>query len=86
MKTGNGLAISSIQEPSTPPEEEPDDESQKEEKKQPLAVIPYVSEQIRKICEKFNLKVVFKSGLMQGRSQDLEKGGLKIKSSARKKI
>ena len=34
-----------------------------EEKKQPLAVIPYVSglsEWIRKACEKFNLKVVFK--------------------------
>ena len=62
-------AISSyIQEPSVPPEEEEPDygESQEEEeKRQPLAVIPYVSgmsEQIRKACEKFNLKVVFKSG------------------------
>ena len=60
---------SSIQKPSTPPEEEPDEEpddeeSQKEEK-QPLAVIPYVSgvsERIRKACEKYNLKIVFKSG------------------------
>ena len=37
-----------------------------EEEKQPPAVIPYVSgvsEQIRKACEKFNLKVVYKSGL-----------------------
>ncbi len=57
---------SSIQEPPTPPMEEPDEESQEEEeRKQPLAVIPYVSgvsEWIRKACEKFNLKVVFKSG------------------------
>ena len=61
---------SSIQKPSALPEEEPDEEpddeeSQKEEEKQPLAVIPYVSdvsEQIRKACEKYNLKVVFKSG------------------------
>ena len=61
---------SSIQKPSAPPEEEPDEEpddeeSQKEEEKQPLAVIPYVSgvsERIRKACEKYNLKVVFKSG------------------------
>ena len=39
----------------------------KEEKKQALAVIPYVSgvcEWIRKSYEKFNLKVVFKSGAM----------------------
>ena len=63
-------AISSIQKPSAPPEEEPDEEpdneeSQKEEEKQPLAVIPYVSgvsERIRKACEKYNFKVVFKSG------------------------
>ena len=61
---------SSIQEPPTPPEEEsdeePDDEgSQEDERKPPLAVIPYVSgvsERIRKACEKFNLRVVFKSG------------------------
>ena len=61
---------SSIQKPSATPEEEPDEEpddeeSQKEEEKQPLAIIPYVSgvsERIRKACEKYNLKVVFKSG------------------------
>ena len=61
---------SSIQEPPTPPEEEvdeePDDEgSQEDERKPPLAVIPYVSgvsERIRKACEKFDLRVVFKSG------------------------
>ena len=61
---------SSIQKPSAPPEEErdmePDDEgSQEEERKQSLAVIPYVScvsERIRKACEKFDLRVVFKSG------------------------
>ena len=62
--------ISSIQKPSAPPEEpdeEPgDEESQEEEEKQPLAVIPYVSgvsESIRKACEKYDLKVIFKSGL-----------------------
>ena len=55
----------SIQEPSTSPEEEgPDDESQKEEKKQPLAVIPYVSDESEQIRKEFNLKVVFKSGPM----------------------
>ena len=44
--------------------EEPDEEESQEEK-QPLAVIPYVScvsERIRKAYEKFNLKVVFRSG------------------------
>ena len=38
----------------------------REEEKQPLAVIPYasgVSEWIRKVCGKYNLKVVFKLGL-----------------------
>ena len=62
-------AISSfIQKPSPLPEEEldeePDDEESQKEK-QPLAVILYVSgvsERIRKACEKYNLKVVFKSG------------------------
>ena len=64
---------SSMQKPSAPPEEEPDhadeepddEESQKEEEKQPLAVIPYVSGvsvRIRKACEKYNFKVVFKLG------------------------
>ena len=60
---------SSLQEPSTPPEEsdeEPDDEgSQEDERKPPLAVIPYVSgasERIRKACEKFDVRVVFKLG------------------------
>ena len=51
-----------MQKPSTPPED-PDDEEPQE--KPPLVVIPYVSgvsERIRKACEKFNLKVVFKSG------------------------
>ena len=58
-----------MQKSSAPPEEEPDkepddEESQKEEK-QSLAVIPYVSglnERIRKACERYNFKVVFKSG------------------------
>ena len=56
---------SSMQKSSTPPEEEPDNEESQEEEKQPLVVIPYVSgvsERIRKACERFNLKVVFKSG------------------------
>ena len=57
----------SMQIPSTSPEEpdeEPDDEESQEEEKQPLAVTPYVSgvsEQIRKPCEKYNFKVIFKS-------------------------
>ena len=59
-----------MQKPSAPPEEEPneepdDEESQKEEEKQPLAVFPHVSgmsEPIRKACEKYNFKVIFKSG------------------------
>jgi hypothetical protein len=40
--------------------------SQEEERKRPLAVIPYVSgvrERIRKTYEKFDLRVVFISGL-----------------------
>ena len=42
-----------------------EEEDSQEEEKQPLAVIPYVSgvsERIRKACEKFILKVVFRSG------------------------
>ena len=57
-------AISSLKRSTTPPEEL-DEEKSQEEEKQPLAVIPYVSdmsEQIRKACEKLNLKFVFKSG------------------------
>ena len=49
----------------TPPEEPGEPGHQEEEEKQPLAVIPDVSgvsEWIRKACEKYNLKVVFKSG------------------------
>ena len=50
----------------SPLEEEPGEPGHQEEKeKQPLAVIAYVSgvsEWIRKACEKYNLKVVFKSG------------------------
>ncbi len=56
--------------PATPPEVKPDDEpnyegSQEEGRKQPLATILYVSgasEQIRKTYEKFNLRILFKSG------------------------
>ena len=47
------------------PEEEPGEPGHQEEEKQPLADVPYVSgvsKQISKICEKYNLKVVFKSG------------------------
>ena len=70
MSESSGEVFFFLQKPSTPPEEEPDvepddEESQKEEEKQPLAVIPYVSgvsERIRKACEKYNFKVVFKSG------------------------
>ena len=57
---------SSIQATSTSPlEEEPGEPGHQEEEKQPLAVIAYVSgvsEWIRKACEKYNLKGVFKSG------------------------
>ena len=45
-----------------PPEDADDEESQE---KPSLVTIPYVSgasERIRKACEKFGLKVVFKSG------------------------
>ena len=55
-------SISSMQKPSTPPEDADDEESQE---KPSLVTIPYVSgvsERIRKACEKFGLKVVFKSG------------------------
>ena len=58
-------AISSSLQESTAPTEESDEEESQEDEKQPLAVIPYVSgvsERIRKACEKFNLRVVFKSG------------------------
>ena len=59
-------SISSTQKRSTTPPEEPEEPGyQEEEEKQPLAVIPYVggvNEWIRKACDKYNLKVVFKSG------------------------
>ena len=59
-------SISSSTQKTTASEEEPGEPGyQEEEEKQPLAVIPYVSgvsEWIRKACEKYNLKVVFKSG------------------------
>ena len=59
-------SVPSLQRPTTSTEEELDEEEDsQEEEKQPLAVIPYVSgvsERIRKACEKFNLKVGFKSG------------------------
>ena len=41
-----------------------DEEQEKEKEKEPLVVIPYVtgmSEDIRQVCRKFNIRVVFKS-------------------------
>ena len=58
-------SISTQKTSATPPEEPGEPGHQEEEEKQPLAVIPYISgisEWIRKACEKYNLKVVFKSG------------------------
>ena len=46
-------------------DEEPDNKGSQEDERKPLAVTPYVSsvsERIRKACEKFDLRVVFKSG------------------------
>ena len=58
------ISSSTDKTPTTPPEPgEPG--HQEEEEQQSLAVIPYVggvSERIRKACEKYNLKVVYKSG------------------------
>ena len=50
--------------PSTPPEETGNEEPQEEEKLLVVTIpyVPGVSEWMRKACEKFDLKVVFKSG------------------------
>ena len=46
-------------------EETPVSSPEEEQEKEPLVVIPYVagmSEDIRRVCRKFNIRVVFKSG------------------------
>ena len=65
----NGFPANFIRNASTPPMQETApmsgrDEGQEREK-EPLVVIPYVagmSEDIRRVCRKFNIRVVFKSG------------------------
>ena len=65
----NGYPANFIRDASTPPMQETADTSGREEEqereKEPLVVIPYVagmSEDIRRVCRKFNIRVVFKSG------------------------
>ena len=68
----NGYPSSFIRDASTPPMQETADTSgrdEEQEKKEPLVVIPYVagmSEDIRRVCRKFNIRVVFKSDQGQG--------------------
>ena len=64
----NGYPASFIRDASTPPMQETADTSgrdeEQEKEKEPLVVIPYVagmSEDIRRVCRKFNIRVVFKS-------------------------
>ena len=59
--------VSSLRNASAPPKQETADVSspEEEQEKGPLVVIPYVagmSEDIRRVCRKFNIRVVFKSG------------------------
>ena len=65
----NGYPANFIHDASTPPMQETADTSGRDEgqerEKEPLVVIPYVagvSEGIRRVCRKFNIRVVFKSG------------------------
>ena len=63
----NGYPANFIRNASTPPTQETADVSspEEEQEKGPLVVIPYVvgmSEDIRCVCRKFNIRVVFKSG------------------------
>ena len=66
----SGYPANFIRDASTPPLQETADtsgrdEEQAEREKEPLVVIPYVagmSEDIRRVCRKFNIRVVFKSG------------------------
>ena len=56
-----------IRNASAPPTQETADVSspEEEQEKGPLVVIPYVpgmSEDIRRVCRKFNIRIVFKSG------------------------
>ena len=64
----NGYPANFICNASTPPMQETADTSSRDEEqereKEPLVVIPYVagmSEDIRRVCRKFNIRVVFKS-------------------------
>ena len=63
----NGYPANFIRNASAPPTQETADVSSpgEEQEKGPLVVIPYVagmSEDIRRVCRKFNIRVVFKSG------------------------
>ena len=63
----NGYPANFICNASAPPTQETADVSspEEEQEKGPLVVIPYVagmSEDIRRVCRKFNIRVVFKSG------------------------
>ena len=63
----NGYPTNFIRNASAPPTQETADVSspEEEQEKGPLVVIPYVaemSEDIRRVCRKFNIRVVFKSG------------------------
>ena len=63
----NGYPANFIRNASAPPTQETADVSSPEEgqDKGPLVVIPYVtvmSEDVRRVCRKFNIRVVFKSG------------------------
>ena len=63
----NGYPANFIRNASAPPTQETADISspEEEQEKGPLVVIPYVtgmSEDIRRVCRKFNIRVVFKSG------------------------
>ena len=63
----NGCPANFIRNASVPPTQETADVSspEKEQEKGPLVVMPYMagmSEDIRHVCRKFNVRVVFKSG------------------------
>ena len=63
----NGYPANFICNASVPPTQKTADVSspEEEQEKRPLVVIPYVagmSEDIRRVCKKFNIRVVFKSG------------------------
>ena len=67
MKTfiGNGYPRAFVKAASIPKPRRTDDDDETNEEKSPTAFLPYVagvSERIRRVCQDFNIRTVFRSG------------------------